>query len=136
MFARSKGILGIAAAAMLFLCDDRFPDGKLRRFHPGWSGFYHCQYHLWEYGRGYLCSGGCVFCAGAALNEQINSMESRYPGYDEYRYQIDEISHNPVSPDFYFSAKYGEFTYEQVRMKWRKFFSASTALPRKAHGKL
>lgn len=27
------------------------------------------------------------------LNRQINAMESRHPGYDEYRYQVDEITH-------------------------------------------
>ena len=30
-----------------------------------------------------------------ALNTQINQMESTHPDYDEYRYQIDEIGHNP-----------------------------------------
>ena len=30
-----------------------------------------------------------------ALNTQINQIESRHPDYDEYRYQIDEIGHNP-----------------------------------------
>ena len=58
----------------------------------------------------------------AALNEQINSMESRYPGYDEYRYQIDEISHNPYHLISYFSAKYGEFTYEQVKDEVEEIF--------------
>ena len=58
----------------------------------------------------------------AALNEQINSMESRHPGYDEYRYQIDEISHNPYHLISYFSAKYGEFTYEQVKDEVEEIF--------------
>lgn len=48
------------------------------------------------------------------LNDQINSAESRHPGYDEYRYQVDEISHNPYHLISYFTAKYGEFTYAQV----------------------
>lgn len=49
-----------------------------------------------------------------ALNNQINHMESTHPDYDEYRYQVDEISHNPYHLISYFTAKYGEFTYEQV----------------------
>lgn len=57
-----------------------------------------------------------------ALNEQINSMESRHPGYDEYRYQIDEISHNPYHLISYFSAKYGKFTYEQVKDEIEEIF--------------
>ncbi|XBX03599.1 3D domain-containing protein [Enterocloster clostridioformis] len=57
-----------------------------------------------------------------ALNAQINSMESRHPGYDEYRYQIDEISHNPYHLISYFTAKYGEFTYEQVAGELEEIF--------------
>lgn len=49
-----------------------------------------------------------------ALDSQINSMESTHPGYDEYLYQVDEISHNPYQLISYFSAKYGGFTYGQV----------------------
>ena len=48
------------------------------------------------------------------LNSQINNMESTHPDYDEYRYQVDEISHNPYHLISYFTAKYGGFTYEQV----------------------
>lgn len=57
-----------------------------------------------------------------ALNEQINSIESRHPGYDEYRYQVDEISHNPYHLISYFTAKYGEFTYEQVAGEVEEIF--------------
>lgn len=57
-----------------------------------------------------------------ALNNQINSMESRHPGYDEYRYQVDEISHNPYHLISYFTAKYGEFTYEQVADEVEEIF--------------
>ena len=49
-------------------------------------------------------------------------MESRHPSYDEYRYQIDEISHNPYHLISYFSAKYGEFTYEQVKDEVEEIF--------------
>lgn len=49
------------------------------------------------------------------LNRQINAMESRHPGYDEYRYQVDEITHNPYHLISYLTAKYGEFTYEDVK---------------------
>lgn len=49
-----------------------------------------------------------------ALNRQVNSMESTHPGFDEYLYQVDEISHNPYQLVSYFSAKYGGFTYGQA----------------------
>lgn len=57
-----------------------------------------------------------------ALNSQINSIESRHSGYDEYRYQVDEISHNPYQLISYFTAKYGEFTYEQVKDEVKEIF--------------
>lgn len=57
-----------------------------------------------------------------ALNAQINSMESRHSGYDEYRYQIDEISHTPYHLISYFTVKYGEFTYEQVKDELEEIF--------------
>lgn len=57
-----------------------------------------------------------------ALNNQINSMESRHPGYDEYLYQVDEISHNPYHLISYFTALYGEFTYAQVAVEIEEIF--------------
>ena len=57
-----------------------------------------------------------------ALNAQINSISSRYPGYDEFRYQIDEISHNPYHLVSYFTVKYGEFTLSQVRTELEEIF--------------
>lgn len=57
-----------------------------------------------------------------ALNSQINSMESRHPEYEEYRYQVDEISHNPYHLISYFTAKYGEFTYDEVADEVEEIF--------------
>ena len=57
-----------------------------------------------------------------ALNSQINGIESRYPEYDTFRYQIDEISHNPYHLISYFTAKYGEFTYAQVKDELSEIF--------------
>ena len=58
----------------------------------------------------------------AGLNRQINNMESTHPGYDEYWYQVDELSHNPYHLISYFTAKYGEFTYEQVKDEVEEIF--------------
>lgn len=57
-----------------------------------------------------------------ALNRQINRMESTHPQYEEYRYQIDEISHNPYHLISYFMVKYGEFTYAQVAGEIEEIF--------------
>lgn len=50
-----------------------------------------------------------------ALDAQINSMETTHPGYDEYRYQVDEITHNPYQLISFLTVLYEEFTYEQVK---------------------
>ena len=31
------------------------------------------------------------------LAQTVANIESTHPGYDEYRYSVDEIGHNPVS---------------------------------------
>ena len=50
-----------------------------------------------------------------ALDEQINTMEAAHPGYDEYRYQVDEITHNPYQLISFLTVLYEEFTYNQVK---------------------
>ncbi len=50
-----------------------------------------------------------------ALDEQINSMEITHPGYDEYRYQVDEIVHNPYQLISFLTVLYEEFTYGQIK---------------------
>lgn len=50
-----------------------------------------------------------------ALDEQINTVEVTHPGYDEYRYQVDEIAHNPYQLISFLTVIYEEFTYDQVR---------------------
>ena len=57
-----------------------------------------------------------------ALNTQINQMESTHPDYDEYRYQIDEIGHNPYQLISYLTVKYGCFTYEEVAEEIKEIF--------------
>ena len=58
----------------------------------------------------------------ARLNAQIIRMESSHPGYDEYLYQVDEISHNPYHLISYFTTKYGQFTFDQVKEELEEIF--------------
>ena len=41
-----------------------------------------------------------------ALRSQINNIESTHPGYDEYRYNLDEINHNPYVLTSYLTVMY------------------------------
>lgn len=48
------------------------------------------------------------------LDSQVNSIEAAHPGYDEYRYQIDEISHDPYQLASYLTVICPGYTYEQA----------------------
>lgn len=49
------------------------------------------------------------------LDGQIRQMESTHPGYDEYRYQLDEIGHDPYQLISHLTAVYEQFTRGQVK---------------------
>ena len=49
------------------------------------------------------------------LDRQIRQMESTRPGYDEYRYQLDEIGHDPYQLISHLTAVYEQFTRGQVK---------------------
>lgn len=49
------------------------------------------------------------------LDKQIRQMESTHPGYDEYRYQLDEIGHDPYQLISHLTAVYEQFTRGQVK---------------------
>ena len=51
----------------------------------------------------------------AELQQQINQMEAQYPGKDEYRFNIGAIGHDPHTLISYLTAKYGDFTFSQVK---------------------
>lgn len=50
-----------------------------------------------------------------ALDSQVNGMEAAHPGYDEYHYQIDEISHDPYRLASYLTVVYPGYTYAQAQ---------------------
>lgn len=63
-----------------------------------------------------------------ALNSQINNMEATHPGYDEYRYQVDEIGHNPYQLTSYLTAVYNDYRYADVSGEVRALFEAQYTL--------
>lgn len=50
----------------------------------------------------------------AELEGQAQSAESSHPGYDEYRYQIGELGHDPFALASILTARYGDYTASQV----------------------
>lgn len=57
-----------------------------------------------------------------ALNEQINQMRENHDDYDDFRFQIDEIGHNPYHLISYLTVKYGGFTYAEVADEIEEIF--------------
>ncbi len=49
------------------------------------------------------------------LREKLSRIESDYPGYDEYRYTVDEIGHDPFELASYLTAKYYAYTPAKVQ---------------------
>lgn len=64
------------------------------------------------------------------LQMEIDRTEEEHPGYDEYRFQIGEIGHNPYELMGYLSAAYDDFTYAQVEAEINRLFGEQYRLTR------
>jgi len=62
------------------------------------------------------------------LRERINRVESDYPGYDEYRYFLDEIGHDPFELASYLTAKFNSYTPAQVQAELQAIFGQQYTL--------
>ena len=56
------------------------------------------------------------------LQFQINNTETDRPGYDEYRYNIGNIGHNPYELIAYLTAVYQDFKYDAISGELRTLF--------------
>jgi murein DD-endopeptidase MepM/ murein hydrolase activator NlpD len=57
------------------------------------------------------------------LQEEINNIETDYPDYDEYDYNLGEIGHDPAALISYLSAEHTEFTAAGVETEIEALFS-------------
>lgn len=57
------------------------------------------------------------------LQMRIRNAQAEHPGYDEYRYNIGGIGHNPFELTAYLSAKYQDFTFAAVKAELQRIFS-------------
>lgn len=62
------------------------------------------------------------------LQMQINRVESDRPGYDEYRYNIGPIEHDPYVLMGYLTSAYQDFTYAQIESVLRELFNGQYSL--------
>ena len=51
------------------------------------------------------------------LQNTVNNIETDHPGYDEYRYDLSEISHNPYELSALLTVLYEDYTESEVKLK-------------------
>ena len=64
----------------------------------------------------------------AALQAEIDNIESSHPGYDEYRYDLDMIGHNPHELAAFLSAVLQGYTQSSAQGELERVFSAQYTL--------
>ena len=62
------------------------------------------------------------------LQMQIENAESDHPGYDEYRYQVNDIGHNPYELMGFLTAVYQDFKYSGVQTVLQSIFAEQYTL--------
>lgn len=62
------------------------------------------------------------------LQSRINRIEQDYPGYDEYRYDLSMIGHNPHELASYLTAKYQSYTLSDVQGELSQIFEQQYTL--------
>ena len=62
------------------------------------------------------------------LQSQIDNIERDHPGYDEYRYDLDAIGHNPHELASYLTAKYQTYTKAEVQAELNRLFQKQYTL--------
>lgn len=62
------------------------------------------------------------------LQSQLDNIESTYPGYDEYRYQVDEITHDSYALTSYLTALYGNYLEADVQGELASLFAGQYTL--------
>ncbi|MBR3346643.1 MAG: C40 family peptidase, partial [Solobacterium sp.] len=64
----------------------------------------------------------------ATLQSRISRIESTYPGYDEYQYDLAEINHNPYVLTSYLTVLFEDYTREEVQATLHEIFDAQYEL--------
>ena len=62
------------------------------------------------------------------LRKQIDRIESDHPGYDEYRYNLAEIGHNPYELASLLTVEFENYTRSQVQARLQSIFEAQYEL--------
>ena len=57
------------------------------------------------------------------LQQRVNNIESEYPGMDEYRYNLDQVGHNPFELAALLTVLYEDYRRDEVQEKLRLIFN-------------
>ena len=68
----------------------------------------------------------------SGLRNELANIENTYSDYDEYRYDVDNIGHNPNELISYLTAKFDAFTPEQVQTELEAIFEKQYSLTTRA----
>ena len=63
-----------------------------------------------------------------ALDNQISNIESTHPGYDEYRYDLAEIGHNPYELASYLTVLFEDYTRAEAQSTLQSLFAQQYTL--------
>ena len=58
----------------------------------------------------------------AELRMRIIDVQNEFPGFNEYRFDVGDIGHNPIELIAYLTAVYQDFTYPNIRTALRELF--------------
>ena len=58
------------------------------------------------------------------LQSRINRIESDYPGYDEYKYSMAQVGHNPYELISYLTAVYMDFKFDDIKGNLDELFNS------------
>ena len=58
------------------------------------------------------------------LQSRINRIESDYPGYDEYKYNMAQVGHNPYELVSYLTAVYMDFKFDDIKGALDELFNS------------
>lgn len=64
----------------------------------------------------------------ADMQRQVNDISTTHPGYDEYRYNLAEINHNPYQLAALLTVLYEDYTKHEVEAKLTEIFNAQYSL--------
>ena len=75
------------------------------------------------------CGNGTELCRnGNELQQEIDNIESTHSGYDEYRYDLDTIGHNPHELASYLTALLQSYTPQSAQAELKRLFGLQYTL--------